>query len=63
MTIIDITSPVSLDGHRRTIYLLHAGIFFMIFCRLLIFSELTGLDKFFQEYHQGVKQFGSRCRA
>ena len=38
------------------------------FCRLLIFVEINVFEKFFQEYHQSVKQFGSRsgptyCRA
>ena len=32
----------------------------MLFCRLLIFFKINFFDKFFQEYHQSVKQFGSR---
>ena len=39
---------------------LHAGKFYMLFCRLLIFfSNYLFFQKFFQEYHQSVKQFGS----
>ena len=39
---------------------LHAGKFFTIFCRLLFFFKIIVFEKFFQEYHQSVKQFGSR---
>ena len=39
---------------------LHAGEFFMLCCRLLIFFKINIFKKFFQEYHQSVKQFGSR---
>ena len=35
------------------------GKFIKLFCRLLILKS-TFLEKFFQEYHQSVKQFGSR---
>ena len=34
--------------------------FFTIFCRLLIFFKIKLFEKFFQEYHQSVKQFWSR---
>ena len=44
------------------------GNFFMLFCFLLIFFKFNFFEKFFQEYYQSVKQFGSRsdptfCRA
>ena len=39
---------------------LPSGKFFMDFCRLLIFFKIDFFKKFFQEYHQSVKQFGSR---
>ena len=32
------------------------------FYRLLIFSKTTFFEKFFQEYQQSVKQFGSRSK-
>ena len=32
----------------------------MLFCGLLIFFNFNFFEKFFQEYHQSVKQFGSR---
>ena len=35
------------------------GKFCMLFCRLLIFLKINFLKKFFQEYHQSIKQFGS----
>ena len=34
--------------------------FFMLFCRLLIFFKLNFFEKFFQAYHQSVKQFESK---
>ena len=34
------------------------GNFSGFFCRLLIFFKIIFLKKFFQEYHQNVKQFG-----
>ena len=34
---------------------LHAGLYFMIFCRLLIFFKTNFFEKFFQEYHQSAK--------
>ena len=35
----------------------------MLFCHLLFFfSKLTFSEKFFREYHQSVKWFGSRSR-
>ena len=37
-----------------------SGKFFMFFCHLLIFFKVSLFEKFFQEYHQSVKQFGSR---
>ena len=36
---------------------LHAGKFGLLFCCLLIFFEIKFFKKFFQQYHQGVKQF------
>ena len=41
---------------------------FAFFPRLLIFFKINVFEKFFEEYHQSVKQFGSRsgstfCRA
>ena len=33
-----------------------------VFYRLLIFSKTTFFEKFFQEYQQSVKQFGSRSK-
>ena len=36
------------------------GKFFPLFCRLLNFFKINFFEKFFQEYDQGVKQFGSR---
>ena len=41
---------------------------FSCFCCLLIFFKINFVENFFQEYHQSVKQFGSRsgltfCRA
>ena len=41
-------------------YSLHAGKFFIIFCRLLIFFKIDIFKKFFQDYHQSAKQFGPR---
>ena len=40
----------------------------VFFCRLLNFFKINFFEKFFQKYHQSVKQFGSRsspthCRA
>ena len=35
-------------------------VIFHTFCRLLIFFKFNFFEKFFQEYHQSVKQFGSR---
>ena len=35
-------------------------IFFIFCCRLLILFEISFLEKFFQEYDQSVKWFGSR---
>ena len=32
----------------------------MLFCRLLIFFKIKFFEKFFQEYHQNIKQFGYR---
>ena len=32
----------------------------MIFCHLLILFKIKFIEKFFQEYHQSVKQIGSR---
>ena len=32
------------------------GKFFMLFCRLLIFFKINFFEKFFQQYHQSVKQ-------
>ena len=32
----------------------------MLFCRLLIFFKIKFFENFFQEYHQSIKQFGSR---
>ena len=37
-----------------------ACFFCLFFCRLLIFFKKRFFFKFFLEYHQGVKQFGSR---
>ena len=34
--------------------------FYILFCRLLIFFNIKFIEKFFREYHQSVKQFGSR---
>ena len=39
---------------------LHAGKFFTLFCHLLVFFKINLFQKFFQEYHQTVEQFGSR---
>ena len=44
------------------------GNFACFCCRLLIFFKINFFEKFFPEYHQSVKQFGSRsgptfCRA
>ena len=36
------------------------GNFFPLFCRLLFFFKISFFEKFFQEYHLSVKQFGSR---
>ena len=36
------------------------SVFGMLFSRLLIFFKINIFDNFFQEYHQSVKQFGSR---
>ena len=33
------------------------GKFFMLLCHLLIFFKINFFEKFFQEYHQNVKQF------
>ena len=49
-------------------YHIMPGKFQMLLCRLLIFFHNQLLGKFDQEYHQSVKQFGSRagptfCRA
>ena len=43
-------------------------VIFHVFCCLLIFFKINFFEKFFQEYHQSVKQLGSRsgptiCRA
>ena len=51
-----------------TLNSLPPGKFCMLFCRLLIIFKINFSEKFFQEYHQSVKQFGSRsgptkCRA
>ena len=35
---------------------LPTGYFSMLFCRLLMFFKINFLKKFFQEYHQNVKQ-------
>ena len=32
----------------------------MHFCHLLIFFKINFFEKFFQEYHQSVRQYGSR---
>ena len=37
-----------------------SGKYFPLFCRLLIFFQSQLFRKFFQLYHQSVKQFGSR---
>ena len=39
---------------------LPTGYLCMLFCRLLIFFKITFFKKLFQQYHQSVKQFGSR---
>ena len=39
---------------------LSTGLFCMLFYRLLIFFKIAFSEKFFQEYHQSVKQFGPR---
>ena len=36
------------------------GNFARFFCRLLIFFKINFSKKFFQKYHQSIKQFGSR---
>ena len=38
----------------------YCEIIVMLFCRLLIFFFKNNFYKIFQEYHQSVKQFGSR---
>ena len=49
------------SGDTLNVNSLPTGNFFMHFCRLLIFPILINFfEKFFQEYHQSVKQFGSR---
>ena len=50
------------DSIYNSNYLLACWVILQVFwCRLLIFSpKLTFLKKFFREYHQAVKQFGSR---
>ena len=35
-------------------------VIFHAFCRLLLFFKSNFFEKLFQEYHQSVKQFGSR---
>ena len=34
--------------------------FCMLISRLLFFFKINSFEKYFQEYHQSVKQFGSR---
>ena len=46
------------DNQADIINSLPTGQFFMRFCCLLIFFKINFLKKFFQEYHQNVKQFG-----
>ena len=41
-----------------TLKLIAFSVIFHAFCRLLIFFKINFLKKFFQEYHQNVKQFG-----
>ena len=60
------TTLVVGENDCRTVYLPCAEVsafwvvFFMLFCRLLIFFNINFFKKFFREYHQSVRQFGSR---
>ena len=56
------------SGDKPILYSLPPGKFFMNFCCLLLFFKIIFFEKFFWEYHQSVKQFGSSsgptfCRA
>ena len=44
----------------ESILTLSPGNFSRFFCSLLIFFKINFFEKLFQEYNQGVKQFGSR---
>ena len=58
------TEPLRTLGHNGMLICyglsLHTAFFFMLFCSLLVFFNINFFKKFFQEYHQSVKQFGSR---
>ena len=45
--------------HMYAAKLFACWVFFKHFCRLLIFFKINFFEKFFQEYHQSVKWFGS----
>ena len=62
MTIVRVTQKKNITELFAYWVILHA------FCHLLILFKINFLEKFFQEYYQSVKQFGSRsgptfCRA
>ena len=48
------SAAVVIDPLRVTS--LHAGKFFMLFCRLLVFFKINLFQMFFQEYHQTVNR-------
>ena len=54
-------------GSKKNFFFKHGHVEYQIdgrlciyFCRPLFFFKTNFFKKFFQEYHQGVKQFGSR---
>ena len=42
---------------------LSSAVFFFFLFFFFLFFQINFFEKFFQEYHQSVKQFGSRSRS